>query len=726
MTTESDKQLQCDFRRKSIIGARMAVEAASSLLQQACLRKGKDAAVEFPDTAFYLPLINAFLNRDVKNTNQLPEILAIAKSFISEDNDLNKAFDSGVATLIASEVIEAIKYLDGNPYTDGWQGFIPDSVYRSLGLVLVDGRMPAIAVILGSAPDNKTATNLIRELQSKNILSLLVGKSKEVTFKNQLEEEKVSLGLDSYVVPLGPNTTALIYAANFIARVAVSFGGVKKGDVGGLLKYTKERVQAFVICLGELDPLKVSALSAIMKLGLPVITDQVISHSKDCQEIIKRLLVTEKDYSNMVSRAIQMRGIKIKVDKIDIPVNYSAAFEGERIRKEQMYVEFGAGKSPAFEYVRQKEMDEIKDGKILLIGPDIDQMQEAKAYPLGIIVEVAGKKMESDFEPVLERQIHRFLNYAMGVFHIGQRDMNWIRISKDAQKAGLKIRDFGKILHAKFHNEYGEIVDKVAITLLTTEEQIKQILPEVKDAYNKRDERIGQLKDDTVDKFYSCSLCTSFAPNHICVISPERMGLCGAISWLDAKASFEISPIGGNIPIERKTCLDTTKGVWEGVNEFVFNNSNKTIERLCLYSLMDSPMSACGCFECVAAVMPEANGVIIVNREYDGMTPIGMKFTTLAGTVGGGKQTPGFMGIAKRYIASKRFISAEGGLKRVVWMPKGLKEAIKAQFAERAKEIGIPDFIDKIADETICTEVQELLDFLEKVKHPVLSLEPLL
>ncbi|MFZ5801407.1 MAG: acetyl-CoA decarbonylase/synthase complex subunit alpha/beta [Candidatus Omnitrophota bacterium] len=726
MAEELRLQTQCEFRRRSIAGARLAIEAASLAIPQAGSGKGSNAVVGFPDTAFYFPLINALLNREIKNLNQLPEVVDIAKSFISEGDDLNKAFDSGVATLIASEIIEAIKYLNGNPYSDGWQGFISDSLYRSLGLVLVDGRMPAIAVILGSAPDAKTAASLIRELQSKNILSLLAGESGGVTFKSQLEQEKVSLGLDSYVVPLGADTTALIYAANLIARVAVSFGGVRKGDVNGLLRYTRERIQAFVICLGELDPLKVSALSAIMKLGLPVVTDQVISHSKDCGELIQGLLVTEKNYSNMVSRVMQLRGIKIKVEKIDIPVNYSAAFEGERIRRQEMYVEFGGGKSLAFEYICQKPMDEIKDGEISLVGPDIDQMEEEKAFPLGIIAQVAGRKMESDFEPVLERQIHRFLNYAMGVFHIGQRDMNWIRISKDAQKAGLKIRDFGKILHAKLHNEYGEIVDKAAITLLTDEAEIRRILPAVKEAYKKRDERIGQLRDDTVDKFYSCSLCTSFAPNHICVISPERMGLCGAISWLDAKASFEISPTGGNKPIERETCLDAAKGVWQGVNEFVFNNSNKSIARLCLYSLMDSPMSACGCFECVAAVMPEANGVIIVNREYDGMTPIGMRFSTLAGTVGGGKQTPGFMGIAKRYITSRRFISAEGGLKRVVWMPKGLKEAVRKQFEERAQEIGMPDLMDKVADETICVEITELLNFLQKVKHPVFSLEPLL
>ena len=717
---------ECDFIHKTITGAATAVDAAATLLEKAISMNGGSEPVSFPGTAFYLPLINAMLNKEIKNIGDMLGILDVARSLIREESDPEKALGAGAATLIAAEIIEAIKYLSPNPYTNGWQGFMGDSVYRSLGLALVDGRMPAVAVILGSAPDSKIAVGLIRELQAKNILTLLAGESGGANMKDQLEKEKVSLGLNSYVVPLGPDTTSVIHAVNFVSRVALSFGGVKKGDVPGLLKYIKQRVPAFMIALGEQDPLKVSAIAATIKLGLPVITDQVIFHGATCRDLLGERLITEKNYADIVAKAIEARGIRIKIDKIDIPVNYSAAFEGERVRKADMFVEFGGGKSPAFEYVRSRPYDEVKDGSIEMIGPDVDRMKEGGAYPLGIIVDVAGKKMEADFEPVLERQIHHFLNYAMGVFHLGQRDMNWIRISKEAAKAGLRIKDFGKIIHAKLHNEYGSIVDKAAVTLLTDETKIGKALPAIKDAYRKRDERMDKLRDDTVDKFYSCSLCTSFAPNHICVISPERMGLCGAISWLDAKTAYEISPLGGNKPVERKEAIDSAKGVWEGVNDFVYNNSNKTIPRLCLYSLIDSPMSACGCFECVAAVMPEANGVIIVNREYDGMTPIGMKFTTLAGSVGGGQQTPGFMGIAKRYITSRMFISADGGLKRIVWMPKALKEAIKPQLEARAREVGMPDLVERIADETVCTEPDALLDFLRKVNHPALSLDPLM
>ena len=234
------------------------------------------------------------------------------------------------------------------------------------------------------------------------------------------------------------------------------------------------------------------------------------------------------------------------------------------------------------------------------------------------------------------------------------------------------------------------------------------------------------MTDESVDTYYSCLLCQSFAPNHVCIVTPERLGLCGAYSWLDAKASFEITPTGPNQPIAKGKTLDPRLGQWENVNEFVKQKSNKSIDKVSMYSLMDSPQSSCGCFECILAIIPEVNGVMIVHRDFSGMTPSGMSFTTLAGSVGGGVQTPGFLGVGKLYIISQKFIAAEGGLKRLVWMPKELKELLGDKLRKRCEEIGEPDLLEKIADETVATTSDELSAYLDKVKHPVASLEPLM
>jgi acetyl-CoA synthase len=125
-------------------------------------------------------------------------------------------------------------------------------------------------------------------------------------------------------------------------------------------------------------------------------------------------------------------------------------------------------------------------------------------------------------------------------------------------------------------------------------------------------------------------------------------------------------------------------------------------------------------------VLPETNGVMIANREYLGMTPIGMSFSTMAGEVGGGVQTPGFLGVGRMYLVSERFISAEDGIRRVVWMPQELKDEMRDRFEDRLGELGDPDLLDKIATENDTTTIDELLEFLEKAEHPALALESIL
>jgi len=416
----------------------------------------------------------------------------------------------------------------------------------------------------------------------------------------------------------------------------------------------------------------------------------------------------------------------VKVTDLPLPVPYAAAFEGETVRKEDMYCQFGHKYSTAFEFLRTREMDEVEDGKIEIIGSDVDTLEEGGALPLGILVEVAGRRMQKDFESIFERQIHNYLNEAMGIFHMGQRDIVWMRISKDTYNKGFRLNHFGIIIHAQLHDIFGEIVDKVQVTLITDKDKAEEVLKEARAAYNYRDDRIAGMTDESVDTFYSCTLCQSYAPNHVCIISPERLGLCGAYSWLDGKAAYEIKPKGCNQPVKKGRVIDPVKGQWEGVNDFVYGESNRTLRRFNAYSIMEDPMTSCGCFECIMAIVPECNGFMIVNREHAGMTPCGMSFTSIAGFVGGGSQTPGFLGVGKLYVISRKFISADGGLFRMVWMPKDLKEFLHDRLVVRSEELGDPDFINKIADETITTDVMELMEWCAEINHPALSMPPLM
>lgn len=704
-------------------------------LDKAIKDKGAAQAIEFPQTNYYLPLINAFLKMEVKTLGDCLEVLRQIENLNNNQaassgfkiDSLGGILNKGIATLLCEEILAGLKYLNKEHPKEGYAGFLSDTLLRSLGIQLVDGRIAGIAVILGPAKDDDSAVGLIRDFQRRSIVSILVGNINGRTFKQQLENKKVEMGLENYIVPLGEDYLSAIYAVNWAIRAPLTYGGYKSGQWKEILGYTKDKVPAFVVLLGHVDEVLVATGLGVLALGFPIISDLDVPQLGKIDTTLHEALVTERDYQKLAAKCIEVRGLKVKVADISIPVPYAAAFEGERVRREQLYIEFGGKSSLGFEYLATKELNEVQDGLVEIIGPDIDNLEKGKkSMPLAIIVEVAGRKMQKDFEPILERQIHRFMNYTMGIMHVGQRDMNWIRISNDAFNKGFRLNHVGVILHAMLHQEYSAIVDKVQVKIYTKQSDVQELLPQAKKAYEERDERLSGMTDESVDVFYSCLLCQSFAPNHVCMVTPERLGLCGAYSWLDAKASFEITPTGPNQPVIKDQASDKKLGQWKNVNDFVYEKSNKTIEKVSMYSLMDSPQSSCGCFECIVAVIPEANGVMIVHRDYSGITPSGMSFTTLAGSVGGGVQTPGFLGIGKLYITSNKFIAAEGGLKRVVWMPKELKELLADKLDRRAKELGEPDLIKKIADEDIATNVDELIEFLNKADHPALKMEPLI
>lgn len=714
----------------AIRGAKRIYGQAEEFLKKAIKEKGERCEVRFPDTAFYFPMAYALLGKEVKDLVEAGDVLRFSKTLLHDEPTeeiwlpyLGDTLDSGVATLLCEEIIMALRYLYSHEPQKDCNGFFSDTILRTLGIQLVDGRMPGFAAILGAAPDNKTAVYIVRELQKRSIMTFVGSNVNGRSIIDQLLEEKVEMGWDTYIVPYGRDTLSAIYPLNWAIRGALTFGGHKKGEALKCLKYCQNRVFAFGMVLGELDDIKYATGAGAINMGFPIIADSDVPEIRPSGICTYEHVVKELDHKKIVPRAIEVRGIKLKISEIPIPVSYSPAFEGERVRREQMYAQFGSKYSDAFEYVKMADPGKIEDGKIEVIGPELDEIKEGGASPLGIVVEAAGRKMQKDFEPILERQIHSFLNEAMGVFHMGQRDMCWIRISKDAKGRGFKLRHFGVILHARFHDVFSAIADKVQVTIYTKQEDVENIVKDAQKAYEERDVRVSGMTDESADLFWTCTLCQSFAPNHVCIIKPERIGLCGAYNWLDAKASNELNPSGPNQPIKKGQCIDPVKGEWSGVNEAVSQKSNRTLERFCGYSIMDSPETSCGCFECIIAILPEANGFMIVNREHSGMTPAGMGFSTLAGTIGGGQQIPGFMGVGRLYITSKKFISAEGGLKRIVWMTKELKDAIADKLKKRCEEIGEPDLLDKIADETIATTTEELLPYLEKVGHPALTME---
>ena len=726
----------------AIRGAHKIVDQAEKKWQQAMDKWGAKEPVGFPNTAYYLPVIYGILGEKVEKLGDMESILKRCKSLlppqVREEHPLPylaPALDAGMTTFFAEEIIEAIRYLEEPDFytkqedisdSNIWLGAADDVILRKRGIEFVDGTAPGFAAVLGAAPTNEIAVKIAQELQQKNIYVFMAAEYNGKRFSEQLLEAGVQIGWPTRLVSFGPDVSATVFAMGFATRAALSFGGVEPGDYRKVLIYNKDRIFAFALPLGYVTDEWYANAAGAVNFGFPTVADTPIPEILPTGICTYEHVVSNIPHDNIVAKAIEVRGLKVTVAEVPVPVAYGPAFEGERVRGDDIYLECGGGRTSMVEWVTSKRMDEVEDGKIEVIGPELTDVQAGSKLPLAIAVEVAGRNMQEDYEPILERQIHHLINYAQGLMHIGQRDIAWLRISKQAVEKGFKLSHIGSLLHAKLHQDFGRIFDKMQIKLYTEEDKVKDTVEKAKAIYAVRDARIEGMTDETTDIYYSCTLCQSFAPSHVCVISPERTGLCGSYNWMDCKAAYEISPTGPNQPVTKGEIIDAKFGQWKGVNEFVLKASRGKIDHYNFYSLVNDPMTTCGCCECIAAVLPLSNGVMTVNREYTRDTPCGMRFTTLAGTIGGGISSPGFVGHGKYNLTQRKFIIGDGGLLRMVWMPKMLKEEIAERFKARAKEMGVPNLLDMIADETIGVTEEEILPFLQEKGHPALTMEPIL
>ncbi len=686
-------------------------------IDSAIAQHGADHAVSFPGTAYSLPCYYGVTGVKVETLGQLKEALGVVKTLMTRNNRLNDAFMSGVATALCAEFIEVLKYMDGaEPYAAPCYGHLPDAVVRSLGVPLVTGDIPGVPVILGTAPTADEAVALVKSYQAQGMLVTLVG-----GIIDQLEEKGYKTGAELRVIPLGKDVTSVIHVVSVAVRAALIFGNIQPGDAAGLMKYTFERVPAFVNAFAPLDDVIVACGAGAIALGFPVISNETENMFR-----VPKSLIQQLDISKWNATSLEARDIKIKITNIDIPVAFASAFEGEIIRRGDMQVEVDGSRVDCFELVQTREAAEIEDHKIVVEGPEIDEVPVGSKISLSYTVEVAGKAMQPDFESVMERKIHSWINCIEGVMHTGQRDMIRIRISKADFEAGFKFKHLGEVLYAKIKSEFEAVVDKCQVTIVVDAEKNAKLRAAANEVFDKRDARLASMTDESVEQYYTCIMCQAFSPSHVCIVTPERLGLCGAVSWLDAKATKELDPAGPCQPILKEGCLDEKLGRYTTVDEAVNKYSHGALEHVTLYSLFQDPMTSCGCFECICGVEPVSMGVVITCREHAGTTPLGMTFSEMASMTGGGVQTPGFMGHGKHFIASHKFIAAEGGPGRIVWMPKMLKDQMRERLDKTALEMyGVENFTDMIADETVCTDdPEQLMNYLSEVGHPVLSMEP--
>ena len=398
----------------------------------------------------------------------------------------------------------------------------------------------------------------------------------------------------------------------------------------------------------------------------------------------------------------------------DIPVDVGIIYEGERIRGRDMQIELGGPREDyKFELVTAKPMDEIEDGRMTVVGPDLPDLPEGTNTPFGMVIDVAGEEIEKDLEGVIERRLHEYVNFIEGFMHLNQRYDIQMRLSKKSYQKGFNsFKMFGDVLMRLYKSEM-PFIKKVQITFYTDPEKVKELYAGAMEIYDARDARARGMSDDEVDVFYGCSLCQSFAPTHLCVITPQRYANCGAISWFDGRATAKVDPKGPVFEIPKGALIDDVTGEYEGVNKVIRDKSLGEIERVQLYTAFGYPHTSCGCFEGCLFYIPEVDGFGIVHRNYKGETVNGLNFVTISDLTAGGRQVDGFHGLGIEYMRSPKFLQADGGWDRVVWLPEEIRDRIKEFMPE--------DMIPKIATEKDVETLDQLKDWLRERGHPIVD-----
>jgi len=538
----------------AIQGGYNVVSEVEGLLRNALATYNADTKVEFPNTGYYLPVIYSLLGHKVETLEDLQKPMKFARGLlpphIKRVNHLpylGPLLDAGMASILAYEIREGIRsvtdpdfyYPQEDPDIEAgkiWLGPADDVILRKRGVEFVDGTAPGFAAIVGACPTPEIAKMIVEDYQLKNLYIFCASGHNGTSVIDQLIEAGVQIGWNTRIVPFGPDISSAVFALGFANRAAMAFGGVQPGDYKKILLYNKNRIFAFVNAFGEIGTRWACAAAGCVNWGFPTLADT------DVPEILPTGICTYEHVVHVVpnvrhdeicQRSVEVRGLKVHVTEIDIPMSFGPAFEGERVRGKDLYAQCGGGKTQATELVKMADMKEIDDGKVNLIGPDITDLKEGETFPLGIFIQVAGREMQADFEPILERQIHHLINYIQGIMHIGQRDIAWIRVSKSAMEKGFSLKHLGVVLHAKFHQDFEKILDKVEVTLYSKKEDVDKLTERARAEYKHRDERVENMTDEAEEIYYSCTLCQSFAPNHVCTVSPERTGLCGAYNWMD-------------------------------------------------------------------------------------------------------------------------------------------------------------------------------------------------
>ncbi|MCL1802551.1 MAG: hypothetical protein FWG30_02745 [Eubacteriaceae bacterium] len=670
----------------------LLLSQAQEALGNAAEKHGFEARLPYT-----LQLMHALRGISVLDLSDLQKALYEKPEIMPAEGALGSAFNEGLYALLWLESLQALEHMDDAEAFS--LNYMPDADIRDLAVPLARGDVPAIALIIGQTKDDKAFEGLVRKYQESGAVVFLAGSA-----AGQAKNCSIKGGKEYRVFSFASCSQA--FAA--ILRFAEIFSESSGGSISSLFSFSKSSLPVFLNILGEVSGIAAACAASCMALGFPAIAEAGLGSA-----YVPTAYESSNGIGKMADISFRLRGIEA-VERESFAANaYSPSFQNEAVMPGELHAQLGWPENSGFLLFFSRSD-----------WPGNSQV-ETKGYglidgsSLSILVECHGPNIEHEFELFAEKQLSIWINRIEGVSLSMNFGSATLRISKAAYDKGFTDESLGQSIYSQVIKEYGDIVSKCRVTIITEQSLSENIEANVAAPLTKiRSERLSELTDENVKLFYACTACRKYQSSHFCAITPEKPGICGAVDYYSAYSEHALSK--GNSPsimaIAKGEASDALLGRYAEVDATL----EKGYKNVAIYSLMQDPMPSIGAFECISAVEPSTSGVLAVPKDYSGATPMGLRFSELAFMASAAKQAPGAMGHSKSYIASKKYLQPEGGIIRVVWMPKSLKDEYRDEINLRAKELtGIEDFAEMICDESIGVTLEELKRHLQDTKHPV-------
>lgn len=459
-------------------------------------------------------------------------------------------------------------------------------------------------------------------------------------------------------LPATGRWTPLYVLLNMLARYGFVYGRIEPGDPHALGHFIEDFGPGLLACRGELDDADLALSLAAMKLGVPALVPP--------------------DYPFELGRRVEADSLQQVTDSVAAFPNIRRLLDVPDIPSLPPYLEPGSEEE---EFQAARTWGDTPDSFYLLRKGTVEstgvEVCGRPAGPLGVIVTVDAEPMDAFDRRYIGARAARTLSMLPGVRPSRSNGRLVLELAEGVECPAERV---GETLVAAIRHEFPKI-EKVRAEIIFDTDRLAAEQERVREERERRRAEIEKATEESLDRFVTCIGCSPFAPDHVCILTPERPPQCGrsyesiktgALYGYDDMSNIHHRRMHSGVnsfgTCEKGERLNPQAGEWSGVNQAAAELTGGRTTRVQLHSLREAPTTGCGCFRMVMFETEQPRpGVAIMDRTYEGAAPDGRTWQDLHYALGG-KQTPGMAGCSAAYLASPRFLAAHGGWDAVVWV----------------------------------------------------------